>query len=207
MTNLTARSVTAAFSLAVVAKAALIVSCLMQIALLRETVITMDAAIANDARQRVISLSGTVIVLASIAVLLVWLFRAKKKLIAAGMVDAEYSPGFSVGCFFIPLVNLVMPFQAVRELWKASQNPSDWKRCPSSQIVGWWWAFWLLNAFIPIFGMIVQGFGEGREKMIIATQVVIVSSVASIVAFATTILLARGVSRNARNAGYGREEA
>ncbi len=189
------------FSMAIVGKIALAGSSLMQLALLRQTVITMDAALANDYRQRVVSLSGTAIALASLVVFFVWLFRSKKRLIAAGMAGAEYSPGFSVGCFFIPIVNLFLPFQAVRELWRASQCPTEWKSQSSSQIVGWWWALWLLSAFVPLAGMLFQSLVEGREKMIVSTQVLIASAIVSILSFLLTILFARGVAKNSQGIG------
>ena len=76
-------------------------------------------------------------------VFLVWLYRAEVNARALGAQDMMVSPGWAVGWFFIPLVHLVMPFVAVRELWKASATPRDWQLGPVSPVVVLWWACWL----------------------------------------------------------------
>lgn len=81
--------------------------------------------------------AGTVIVF------LIWLYRAEVNARALGAQDMMVSPGWAVGWFFIPLVHLVMPFMAVRELWKASATPRDWQLTPVSPVIALWWACWL----------------------------------------------------------------
>ena len=76
-------------------------------------------------------------------VFLVWLYRAEVNARALGAQDMMVSPGWAVGWFFIPLVHLVMPLMAVRELWKASATPRDWQLGPVSPVVALWWACWL----------------------------------------------------------------
>jgi hypothetical protein len=74
---------------------------------------------------------------------LVWLYRAEVNVRALGAEDMMVSPGWAVGWFFVPLVQLVMPFVAVRELWKASATPRDWQLGASSPLIPLWWACWL----------------------------------------------------------------
>lgn len=74
---------------------------------------------------------------------LVWLYRAEVNVRALGAEDMMVSPGWAVGWFFVPLVQLVMPFVAVRELWKASATPRDWQLGASSPVIALWWACWL----------------------------------------------------------------
>ena len=74
---------------------------------------------------------------------LVWLYRAEANARALGAEDMMVSPGWSVGWFFVPLVQLVMPFIAVRELWKASATPRDWQVGPASPVIALWWACWI----------------------------------------------------------------
>jgi hypothetical protein len=77
-------------------------------------------------------------------VFLVWLYRAEVNARAHGAEDMMVSPGWAVGWFFVPLVQLVMPFVAVRELWKASATPRDWQLAPASPVIALWWACWLV---------------------------------------------------------------
>lgn len=74
---------------------------------------------------------------------LVWLYRAEVNARALGAEDMMVSPGWAVGWFFVPLVQLVMPFIAVRELWKASATPRDWQLGPASPVIALWWACWI----------------------------------------------------------------
>jgi len=81
---------------------------------------------------------------AAMAAMLIWLYRASANVRVLGASNMVVSPGLAVVWWFVPIANLVMPFQTVRELWKASANPADWEieRAPATTI--WWWTFWLL---------------------------------------------------------------
>ena len=61
-----------------------------------------------------------------------------------------YSPGWSVGWFFVPLAGLVMPYRVLRELWKASTPGAgaNWRQVPVSSILGAWWAVVVVRAII-----------------------------------------------------------
>ena len=64
-----------------------------------------------------------------------WLYRARRNIIALGIPGLEYSPGMAVGSFFIPFVNLLVPFRAMKEAWKATEPPivtdsDNWKHSP-----------------------------------------------------------------------------
>jgi len=81
----------------------------------------------------------------------VWLFRMGKNARALGARHMNYSAGWAVGSFFIPILNLFRPFQAVREIEQASDphaGPTDWHRVQPSGRVGLWWTFWLLSNFM-----------------------------------------------------------
>jgi hypothetical protein len=74
---------------------------------------------------------------------LVWLYRAEVNARALGAQDMMVGPGWAVGWFFVPLCQLVMPFLAVRELWRASATPRDWQLGAWSPFIALWWACWL----------------------------------------------------------------
>lgn len=83
---------------------------------------------------------------------LMWLYRVHKNLPALGVSDLRFSPGWAVASWLIPIVNFYLPYQVVKEIWKASDpsvNPSSnlsWQKTPTSLILGWWWGFWLTSA-------------------------------------------------------------
>lgn len=89
---------------------------------------------------------------------LLWLFRTYKNLEPLGSEYTKFSPGWSVGWWFIPLANLVMPFKAVRGVWAESDPDSVGNEDflsglePSAPFfMSAWWAFWIIaNIFTNI---------------------------------------------------------
>jgi hypothetical protein len=73
---------------------------------------------------------------------LIWVYRANRNARALGAEGMRYTPGWSVGWFFIPFASLFKPYLAIRETWKASNPASEehWRRAPISPIFGAWWA-------------------------------------------------------------------
>jgi len=68
-----------------------------------------------------------------------WIYRAHANLREAGVSALTYSPGWSVGSFFVPLVNLVIPFRAMRELHNRSHGESEWQaHSPVADVTSWW---------------------------------------------------------------------
>jgi len=52
---------------------------------------------------------------------LVWVHRVVKNLPALGAHHMSYTPGWAVASFFIPIVCLYAPYQAIQEAWRASE--------------------------------------------------------------------------------------
>ncbi|WP_159068634.1 DUF4328 domain-containing protein [Neisseria wadsworthii] len=70
-----------------------------------------------------------------------WLYRAAANARALG-AEMSIKPGWAVGGFFIPFLNLVMPYQATKEIWlHAAQD-----RKPSAIPVNTWWITWLIGS-------------------------------------------------------------
>jgi hypothetical protein len=88
------------------------------------------------------------IALAVIVVYCLWIHRANCNARALGAEGMRFTPGWSVGWFFIPLANYVMPFLAVRETCRASDPATEgqsWQDSRSPTVVGWWWLIWCLS--------------------------------------------------------------
>jgi hypothetical protein len=83
-------------------------------------------------------------------VFLCWTYRAYKNLNLFRMAGLQYSPGWAVGYFFIPIVNLFRPCQVFQEMWRASDptvtrpGDYDWNRSGNSALIGFWWAAWII---------------------------------------------------------------
>ena len=87
----------------------------------------------------------------------IWLYRAYKNLKPLGVAEPRYSPGWVVACFFIPVLNVFRPFQAVQEMWRESDPETvdtggtqlkyvfvdDTSK--SLLIIFWWGIYWVSN--------------------------------------------------------------
>jgi hypothetical protein len=72
-----------------------------------------------------------------------WLYLAAANARALGAADMMVGPGWAVGWYFVPVLNLVMPFAAMRELWKASAYPKDWQAVAAPLALPLWWGCWI----------------------------------------------------------------
>ena len=87
-----------------------------------------------------------IIYVTTVVAFLLWLYRAYDNLRAFDRSrPLDYSPGFVAGSFFIPFVNLVIPYRAVKETWEKSLPPDEAilsaPGAPAYFPV--WWFFWL----------------------------------------------------------------
>ena len=113
----------------------------------QETGIDMATAQANDVRQQIVSVLVIVAALVSLVALLVWIYAAHANLPALGAGKLEFTPGWAVGYFFIPIVNLWKPFQAVREIHiRSDPDYASGRTQDSAAIVGWWWGLRIVSA-------------------------------------------------------------
>lgn len=88
-------------------------------------------------------------------IFLVWLFRIYKNLESLRTDPIEFSPGWAVGWWFIPLLNFVKPFQVVRDAWLESDPKVNLEADLFSRIKGGgpnfltvWWAFWIFGLLL-----------------------------------------------------------
>lgn len=106
---------------------------------------TDSEAEANDARQSLIGMVYLGIFLVTGITFLKWIYRANLNCRGFGARDMQFTPGGSVGWYFIPFLNLVRPYQAMKEIWKVSTDPARWQVQEGSGILRLWWTFWILS--------------------------------------------------------------
>src|SRR5437870_1202350 len=83
----------------------------------RGLVISAEEASANDLRQGGIAVLQFAVLIATAVAWLMWLYRAYGNLLHFGTRTTAYSPGWSVGEWFLPFFNLVRAYQIMKELW------------------------------------------------------------------------------------------
>jgi Domain of unknown function (DUF4328) len=172
------------------------VAVLMEMSLLQRIIdgsqVTLAEATASDNRVALSVRLWLVLLVATIVVWLIWQHRAHANLKALG-TELEYSPGWAVGFWLIPIANLWKPFQVNRELWKASGDVNDWRSQRTWPVLGWWWASWISAG---VLGRVAAAAREsaGTPMEIRSADIVDLLSTAVVVASAVlAILLVRSV--------------
>jgi hypothetical protein len=51
-----------------------------------------------------------------------WIYRSNNNLRALSGESMTFTPGWSVGWYFIPIANLWKPYQVMNEIWKVSHK-------------------------------------------------------------------------------------
>ncbi|MGH9788063.1 MAG: TonB family protein [Candidatus Acidiferrales bacterium] len=84
--------------------------------------------------------------LTSTILFMIWLYRAHKNLTALGVEPLRYRSHWAITGYFVPFLNLVRPFQMVREVWKGSSGTAPEQ--PTASLVRVWWELTLLTAIL-----------------------------------------------------------
>ena len=82
---------------------------------------------ANDKRQQIIVFSYLAVFIISGILILKRIYQSNQNARYLGAKDMAFTPAWSIGFYFIPIVSLWKPYQAMKEIWQASQNPNNWQ--------------------------------------------------------------------------------
>lgn len=141
------------------------ISSWMEYALLEEVSrgvqISVTQVEANDDRQAAVGLLQTISIIVTAVVFLMWIYRANSNARALGAKGMEFTPGWAVGYFFVPIIFLWKPYQAVKEIYRVSAGPiednsnsqyalsmigaGNWKMYPVPAIFKVWWTLWVVT--------------------------------------------------------------
>jgi hypothetical protein len=109
---------------------------------------TPDQVIDSDPVQGIVGLLQSGLGIVTGITFLKWVYRAYKNIQGFGAENLRYSPGWAVAYYFMPVLGLIRPVQVMNEIWRASDDPRDWRRRPGSWLIGSWWALFLVYALV-----------------------------------------------------------
>jgi hypothetical protein len=138
------------------------------------------AAEASDARQAMVALVQVAILVASGFLILRWIHRANWNARALGAEGLQFTPGWCVGWYFVPIACVWKPYQAMQETWKASKNPSAWTGETAPSAIGHWWGLWILYSILNNLSFRLTMRADEIQEHINATWATIASDVAAI---------------------------
>ncbi len=80
-----------------------------------------------------------------------WTRRATCNVPALGAANPEFTPGWSIGWWFIPFANWVQPLRVLNQAWRASdpalpnEPTTDWRRSRLTPLLPIWWLAYLVG--------------------------------------------------------------
>jgi Domain of unknown function (DUF4328) len=85
-----------------------------------------------------------------------WLHLSYRNLRELRTEDMRFTPGWAVGYWFIPILNLWRPKQILDDLWRATderadESPEMWRSLPSSTLVRAWWVLLLASTVVGLY--------------------------------------------------------
>lgn len=170
----------------------------MLVAVQRGAQLTTEQASANDSRQHLVAVAGIVLFIATAISWWMWQHRAYANLGLIGSRETEYTPGASVGNWFIPLLNLVRPYQITAELYRRSeiQNARDSIGGLSGPpLVGAWWLVYLVwGGSQRLFSMIAKD-AHTVATLISATNLQLGGYLIAVTSTVLALLVIRSIDR------------
>ena len=132
---------------------------------------------------------------------LLWIYRAHSNLPALGARNLSFSPGAAVGWFFVPIANLWKPFQAMRQLHCASQQPEAWEEQSAPGSLIWWWLTYVLAYTIfPVLHYIILGILVGMGNTGSIPLVMMAMSIPGLIATFLFLHLISSINRSQKSA-------
>ena len=108
----------------------------------------MAEANAHDLRDGIISFATIFIYIACVIIFLRWTYKSSQITHLSGAQDLRFSPGWSVGWYFIPIASLWKPFQAFKQIYQVSIQITDWQNVSIPSSLRWWWGLFILSSII-----------------------------------------------------------
>jgi hypothetical protein len=130
--------------------------------------------------------TAAVVPLVAGAVFLLWLYRARVNAEILGVRPQRLGRGWTVGAWFVPLGNLVLPPMVVAGVWRASTGRS-------CGLVAAWWTAVLGACALDVYAM----FLSGLATMAAAVAFTIEAAV-TLIAGGLAMMIIRGISRGQR---------
>ena len=143
----------------------------------------------NDTRQQIIWVLYLVAFVVTGIAFLKWIYRANSNCRGFGAQGMKFTPGWSIGWYFIPIAALWKPYQAMKEIWKVSTNPINWQKEDGSSLLGWWWALWLIYSFLGQASLRLSMRANTISSLQTSTTVSIISEIIDIPLYIVAVSL------------------
>ena len=112
---------------------------------------------SNDDRQAAVGILVLATFVGTVVFFIRWFHAAYSNLLALGQPELRYKPGWAIGAWFVPFLNLWRPKQIADDIWRGSAPDAPtlhevgWKSRPVPGLLNLWWGAWIVSVFVGNF--------------------------------------------------------
>lgn len=154
-----------------------------------------DDLSAHDLIMLAVSLPQVLIVMVTGVTFLMWIHRANRNARGLGAQGMTFTPGWSVGWYFIPIANFWKPYQAMKEIWRASAHPADWQAHGAPSLLPAWWTWWMISSILSNMSFRLTMRAETSGELVASEVVSLISSLVDFPLCLISIRLVREIFR------------
>jgi hypothetical protein len=155
--------------------------------ILRADTVSDGEVTASDTFVQLTAVLEIAVMIACAVLFLSWLHRVVANGPALGGRELRYTPGWAVGWWFVPVLNLVRPFQVVAEAWVVSARDPG---AGLGLLLPAWWGLFILGSVVSRF-LVVRTGGDDVTALRNAAIIDIVASVVLVVAALLCVVMVR----------------
>lgn len=115
--------------------------------------LSVDEAYAEMPLQLLLTpLLQLLLLVACWVIIAMWIYRiASNTRFLAGANQMEYTPGWAVGWYFVPIVNFWKPYQAMKEIWTLNVARDGGPGALVAMLLPLWWTLWIVWNLVSNF--------------------------------------------------------
>ena len=115
--------------------------------------LSVDEAYAEMPLQLLLTpLLQLLVLVACWVIIAMWIYRiASNTRFLAGANKMEYTPGWAVGWYFVPIANFWKPYQAMKEVWTLNVARDGGLGAPVATLLPLWWTLWIVWNLVSNF--------------------------------------------------------
>ncbi|HCN04956.1 MAG TPA: hypothetical protein DIS79_04990 [Bacteroidetes bacterium] len=168
----------------------------MENTILQSSGLTLDELQSHQFTTFLFGMVQLVVTLTTMITFLVWKRRAHLNVRGFGAEGLKFTPLLSIGYYFVPILSVFKPYQAMREIYKASINPRSWETINGSPLLIVWWTIFLVSLGLDQVALRLLLKSETIDELMFANNMNIASDVVSILLGAVVLMLVITISRN-----------
>lgn len=159
--------------------------------------VDMQQAEQSDEIVMAVSWLGTLTYISCVVLWGMWTVRAARNVrVLEPDATFVFTPGWAVGYFFIPFLNLYKPYQAVREIDIHSGELALDGPAAGASIIGAWWAAWIINNIVAqIAWRVSMQSSDTYDGLATANNANIGVEVLTMIATVLAVMMIRGINR------------